>query len=71
MQAPQDPQEKESITVGWQCMLQLSMPEVYLWIGEHGWEGAWHVHAEEHPAGYLLRSHRHKTAVLSTPTSYN
>ncbi len=69
--APQDPQEKLSIEIGWECMKSLSMPEVYLWLGDHDWAGAWHVTAALHPQGYLLRSHRHTVAVLSSPTSMN
>lgn len=68
---PRDPREAHSIEVAWECMKIVSMPEQFLWLADDGWLGAWHVTAERHPQGYLLRSHRHTLATFDVPLSLN
>jgi hypothetical protein len=62
-----DPRILESIDVGWGCMKDYSSPEIMLWIGGHGWKGAWHITAQKaEREGYVkLNSHRHEQVGLT------
>jgi hypothetical protein len=66
-----DPTVAEAINVGWEAMKQTRGTTQVVWLGKHGWGGAWIVTAEqddpENEKNYIVQAARAPVAWLSTP----
>jgi len=59
--------EATILNLAWEVIKAVREREVWLWLAEEGWDGAFHATAAWHPEGAQISVQRHNAVVLLGP----